>query len=68
MFQIICEELEQKGFGIEYWRLRFVGSTLYKKEQALKEIECMKKLKTFEKCRFKLNEVHQVKGDINNED
>lgn len=57
MYQIICEELNQKGFGNEYWSLRFVGSHLYSKEQALQEIEDYKKQKTFKKCRFKLNHV-----------
>lgn len=57
MYQIICEELNQKGFGIEYWSLRFVGSHLCPKDQALQEIEDYKKQKTFKKCRFTLNHV-----------
>lgn len=58
MYQIICEELNQKGFGVEYWTLRFVGSNLFTKEQALQEIENCKKQATFKKCRFKLNKVN----------
>lgn len=58
MYQIICEELNQKGFGVEYWALRFVGSNLYNKEQALHEIEKYKKQVTFKKCRFRLNKVN----------
>lgn len=58
MYQIICEELNQKGFGIEYWSLRFASSNLFTKEQALSEIEKYKKQATFKKCRFKLNKVN----------
>lgn len=57
MYQVICEEKKLRGFGIEYYTFRFASSMLYTYEEGVKEIEEMKKMKSFERCRFHLNKI-----------
>ena len=62
MYQIVCEEKTIRGFGIEYYRLKFVGGVLYKdRESAEKEIENYKKKVNFKDCKFRINSIYKIK-------
>lgn len=51
-----------KGFGIEYFKLRYAGGVLYKTRQlAQEEIKRCQDSVTFKKCRFTINEVRESK-------
>lgn len=62
VYQVICEEKVKKGFGIEYFELRYVGGVLYKTRQlAQEEIKRCQDSATFKNCRFTINEVRESK-------